>query len=203
MTAPRVVVGFEESGKLTSRLNAMGIRATSVDILPTRGDPATHIQDDIFHVLSKDPWWDAGFFFHPCDHLCVSGNRWYAGTQARADAVESVKAIWALPFPKMIENSRGVLSTQFMKPSQSVQLWWFGHPEMKTTDLWFDDLPLLKPTNIVGPPPPPGHPERKSWEKVFRAAPGPNRSRDRSEIRDGLADAMADQLGGYLLRKAA
>lgn len=199
--APRVIVGYEESGKVTSRLRAMGINAWSVDILPTRGDHSTHIQDDIWHVLSKDPWWDAGIFFHPCTALCVSGNRTYAGTDERDLAVESVKALWSLPFPKMLENSRGVLSTRWRKPDQSLQPWHFGEKETKCLDLWFDRLPHLVPTNVVGPPPKQGDPARKSWERCFRMGPSPNRSRDRSETRDGIADAIASQIGEYLLGK--
>jgi hypothetical protein len=69
----------------------------------------------------------------------------------------------------------------------------FGHRETKATCLWLKNLPLLLPTDVVGPPH--TEQERKEFAVVHRMAPGPNRARDRSKTYQGIADAMADQWG--------
>lgn len=67
---------------------------------------------------------------------------------------------------------------------------------MKATCLWLVGLPLLKHTKVVGPPPIDKN-EKKSWEKCFRAGPSEHRQRDRSETKQGIADAIAEQYGPY------
>jgi hypothetical protein len=65
---------------------------------------------------------------------------------------------------------------------------------MKATCWWLKDLPKLKATNIVGPPPKDSV-ERRKWQDVWTASPGPDRERFRSETFSGIADAVADQWG--------
>jgi hypothetical protein len=84
--------------------------------------------------------------------------------------------------------------------TQIVQPWQFGHKEMKATCLWLMNLPKLKPTNVVGPPPKDVE-ERKQWAKVHRMPPGPDRERLRSKTYKGIANAMSDQWGSLITIK--
>ena len=65
---------------------------------------------------------------------------------------------------------------------------------MKPTCLWLKNLEEIKETNNVGPPPK-DKKERVKWQIVHRASPGPNRWIERSIIKLGIANAMADQWG--------
>lgn len=75
----------------------------------------------------------------------------------------------------------------YQPPAQSIQPWQFGHGETKRTCLWLRNLPPLVPTNIVA-----GREAR-----VHRMSPGPDRWRERSRFYPGIAEAMADQWGGW------
>lgn len=88
------------------------------------------------------------------------------------------------------------------KYDQIIQPWQHGHEEMKATCLWLKNLPPLRPTNIVGPPPKDKE-ERKKWARVHRASPGPDRWKERSRTLPGIAEAMADQWGREFMLEAA
>jgi hypothetical protein len=143
--------------------------------------------------------------FVPCDHLAVSGARWFA--EKRADgrqraAIEFFLKMWEAPCERIaIENPIGIMSgkREYLKKwypdlyeraknlpePQIIQPWMFGHGETKATCLWLKGLPLLKPTDIV----------EGREQRVHRMPPGPNRSRDRSVTYTGIARAMAEQWG--------
>jgi len=184
------LIACEESGKLRDEMRAKGIDAHSCDLLPSRGNPdAPHHRGDVFDVLASRRWHGV-IAFPPCTKLCVSGNRWYAGTKDRDEAVEFVERIWDYPAAFMgIENPIGVLSTKSKlgKPTQIIQPWQFGHGETKATCLWLRGLPPLTPTRIVD-----GREQR-----IWKMSPGTNRQRDRSETYTGIAEAMADQWSNY------
>ena len=84
----------------------------------------------------------------------------------------------------------------YRAPAQTVQPWWFGEPAFKATSFYLKGLPKLTPTNRLTPPKA-GTPEHKAWSAVHRASPGPLRWKIRSKTFDGIADAMADQWGGW------
>ena len=55
------------------------------------------------------------------------------------------------PIPKIaVENPIGIMSRIYRKPNQIIQPYQYGHEASKSTCLWLKELPLLKPTNIVG-----------------------------------------------------
>jgi len=182
-----VLVGCEESATVREAFRARGHNAWSCDLMPSR-IPGQHYQCDLFDVLGLG--WDLVIVHPPCTALCLSGNRWYAGTQAREYAVAFVERIWfyAGYVGKLaLENPAGVLSTmsKLGKPTQYIQPWQFGHGETKRTGLWLRDLPPLRPTNIVD----------GRLERVWKMAPGPDRQRERSKTYAGIAAAMAEQWG--------
>jgi len=165
-----------------------GHDAVSCDILPSRSE-GPHMNRNVMSLpaglLKK---FDLIIAHPPCTAIAVSGNRWYAGTKARSDAVEMVRVIWNWPVEKLcIENPVGVLNTmcsELPRP-QYIQPWMFGHGETKKTGLWTRGLPPLEPTNYV----------EGREQRVWRMAPSETRQRDRSVTFQGIADAMAEQWG--------
>lgn len=193
----RVLIGCEESATVRDAFRQREHDAWSCDVLQTRGDPTWHIQADIFTAIHKCGPWDMLIAFPPCTHLCVSGARWWPQKlEAQRDAIGFCRQLMdegAKIGRFALENPIGILSTAIRKPDQIIQPWQFGHRETKATCLWLHGLRPLVPTDIVGPPVTPE--EKREFAKVHRAAPGPNRARDRSKTYHGVADAMAAQWG--------
>jgi hypothetical protein len=208
----RVLVACEFSGIVRDAFGARGHDAWSCDLIPTEL-PGPHLQCDVFTILDRQ--WDLMIAHPECTHLAISGGRWmtdhwvtkkshpnggywYDGANKRAQqsgALEFVKRLWDAPIPKIaLENPIGSLPRLWRKWSQVIHPWQFGEKQCKATCLWLKDLPLLKHTNIVGPPPEDKE-LRKSWEKVWREPPGPNQARNRSRTFQGIANAMAEQWG--------
>ena len=77
------------------------------------------------------------------------------------------------------------MSTKYRKPDQIIQPWQYGHGETKATCLWLKGLDKLKPTNIV----------EGREQRIWKMAPGPNRSKLRSKTYSGIARAIASQWG--------
>lgn len=115
--------------------------------------------------------WDLMIAHPPCTYLCVSGASWYYHPEdkhlpinerrphprypnRREDQANAIKFFLALAnadIPKIaVENPIGVMSTLYRKPDQIIQPYWFGDEAQKSTCLWLKNLPLLKPTNMVG-----------------------------------------------------
>ena len=52
-------------------------------------------------------------------------------------------------------------------------------------------------------PPKPGTDDHKAWSAIHRAPPGPDRWKVLSKTFAGMAEAWADQWGGYAMEVAA
>lgn len=150
----KVLVACEESQAVTKELRALGVEAYSCDILDTSGEHLEwHLKQDVMPLLKEK--WDMIIAFPPCTYLTVTGNRWFNveryGEKAlkrlddRKAAIEFVKAIWNANSKHIaIENPVGILSTEFRKPSQIIEPYYFGDPFEKRTCLWLKNLPKLK-----------------------------------------------------------
>lgn len=145
----RVLVACEFSGIVRDALKARGHNAWSCDLLPTER-PGQHIQGDVLDILEDG--WDLMIAHPPCQHLAVSGARWFKDKVVeQRDAVVFFLHLAECSIPKIaVENPVGVMSRHFRKPDQIIHPWEFGHQEEKTTCLWLKKLPKLVPTNIVG-----------------------------------------------------
>ena len=165
----------------------------SCDLLPTDA-PGPHYEGSLFDVI--DYPWDLMIAHPPCTHLAVSGSRHFDvkrmdGRQQSAVAFfmqivrrsEHIKRV-------AIENPVCVMSSLYRKPDQVIQPWMFGHGETKATCLWLKNLPKLRPTDIVD-----GREAR-----IHKMPPSADRWKLRSETYAGIAQAMADQWGGELVR---
>lgn len=192
-----VLIGCEESGTVRDAFLKRGHKAWSNDLVSARnGGP--HLKMDVFDAIEKAQW-DIIILHPDCTKLSLSGNRWWAGTKEREEALYWTEKLWecAKKHARIgcaIENPTSVLWTRIGKP-QYIQPHNFGHKEVKRTGILTHNLPELVHTNEVGPPPPAGTEERKKWEKVWRMAKSETRKRDRSKTYDGIAEAFADQWG--------
>jgi hypothetical protein len=185
---PKVLVACEFSGRVRDAFTRRGFDAWSCDLLPTEL-PGQHIEGDVLKHL--DDGWDLMIAHPPCTYLAVSGARWFKDRPlAMVAALRFIESLATAKIPHIaIENPIGVISTQWRKPDQIVQPWWFGDPETKATCLWLKGLPLLHKTKVCQP----------LFHSVHREPPGPDRQKNRSRTFQGIADVMAEQWGNYLL----
>lgn len=191
---PTALVACEFSGRVRDALTRVGFYAVSCDLLPSEA-PGEHIVGNVLDVL--DWGWDLLIAHPPCTDLAVSGARHFPakiadGRQARA--LDLVRALMNAPIPfKALETPRSVISGQIRKPDQIVQPWMFGHGEVKETHFWLQGLPKLQPTRIVSGRSP----------IVHRMVPGPECWKNRSRTYPGIADAIAEQWGCYVIAQLA
>jgi len=198
----RVLIACEFSGIVRDAFAARGHDAWSCDLLPSES-PGNHLQKHIYDVLSLQSW-DLMIAHPPCKFLalCQAWRKYPSKSDCelyglsptdtawravqREYAVGFSKRLWEASIPRIcLENPRSILSTRLARKSQTIHPWQFGHSERKETWLWLKNLPLLKPTNIVD----------GRLARVHRAAPGPDRWKERSRTLQGIADAMAEQWG--------
>lgn len=189
----RVLIGCEESGIVRRAFRALGHDCWSCDLLPAADGSPHHIQADVRELLHQG--WDMMIAHPPCTHLSVSGARWFKDKRLeQEEALFFVHHLLLAPIRRIaIENPVSIISSRIRKPDQIVQPWWFGDRATKATCFWLKGLPLLKPTNIVGPPKTPE--EKKEFAKVHLMPPGPDRAKMRSRTYEGLARAIAEQWG--------
>lgn len=199
----KVLIACEKSQAVTKAFRDRGFEAYSCDVQETTGNPDWHILGDVTEVLDGD--WDLIIAHPPCTHLSVSGARWF--TEGRKPwslqedaAAFFMKCVNAKAKFIAVENPISVMSTKYRKPDQIIQPWQFGHPESKATCLWLKGLPKLVPTNILEKTGKYWHNQTPSGQNKL----GP--SKDRAEIRaktyTGIAEAMAEQWGNFIIQNS-
>lgn len=188
----KVLIACEFSGIVRDAFKEKGHDATSCDLLPTER-PGKHIQGDVIELLADK--WDLMIAHPPCTHLAVSGARHFKKKQKeQEEALSFVKTLLDAPIPKIaLENPVSIISTRIRKPDQIIQPWQFGEEYQKTTCLWLKNLPLLKPTKVVGKGEfivfPSGKKHPAWWSRLA------GKGHERSKTFQGIANAMADQWG--------
>ena len=185
-----VLIGCEESQIVTRAFRQHGFKAFSCDLIETRGNPEWHIKADVMDVIEVP--WDLIILHPPCTALSVSGNRHYAGTPQRQQAIEWTCRLWEKAKQQChyvaLENPVSVVWQHLNVIAHYVQPHQFGHGETKKTGFALHNLPPLQPTNDV----------EGREQRIWKMSPSPTRSRDRSETYPGIADAMAIQWGDVI-----
>lgn len=211
----RILVACECSGRVRGALRKAGHDAWSCDIKPSEDDSPFHIRGDMFKAIEKER--RAGRHFraiiaHPdCTFLSSSGLHWNTRgkrekdgrlrSEHTADAIAFVRQILALDIEyKAIENPIGCLSSQVRKPDQIIQPYQYGDDASKSTCLWLEGLPLLKPTRWIAPRIVDG---KKRWANQTdsgqnRLGPSEGRAAERSRTYQGIANAIGNQWGRHL-----
>lgn len=178
--------------------------AMSNDLEPAADGSRHHYIGDCLKLLKKQKhYWDLIILHPPCDALALSGNRWYGKDcrdhELRQEAIDWTCEVWDTAIKRadhvVLENPKSVIFQYLTEVSevQYIQPHMFGHPEFKDTGLALHNLPPLIATNQLQNIPKRNTPEAKDWERVWRAAPGPERKKLRARTYLGVADAMADQ----------
>ena len=124
-----------------------------------------------------------------------------------AEGADLFSDCWNAPVPRVaVENPvmhrhAKSLIRNFRPHAQSVHPWHFGSDEdgpdnvTKRTCLWLRGLPKLIRTGALD--------GTTARPEVHHASPGPDRWKIRSRTFPGMAEAWADQWGGYAMRAAA
>lgn len=208
----KVLIACEESQAVTKAFRDLGHEAYSCDILPcSGGHPEWHFQQDVFEVIDKG--WDLMIAHPPCTYLAVSGAGWMYnkdGTrneeryQNQMDGLEFVHQLMDAPIPRIaIENPISVISSYIREPDQIIHPWQFGDEAEKSTCLWLKNLPMLRPTKIVGKGEMYEWTDSKTGKKkrqplwyyqaLSKAKTPQERRTLRSKTFEGIARAMAEQ----------
>lgn len=208
----KVLVACEESQRVCIAFRNKGHEAYSCDIQEcSGGHPEWHIQDDVLKHLDKD--WDMILAFPPCTHLAVSGARHFEKKRndgSQREAIEFFCKFLDTDCEKVaIENPVNIISGEYikkwfpdlakkyslpLKPTQTIQPYFFGEKAQKKTCLWLKGLPQLISTNIVEPKisihnradgTVSKYPSHMCWASA----------KERSKTFKGIAEAMAEQWG--------
>lgn len=215
----RILIACEESDEVRGRFEKLGFDAWSCDIQPNRNIDAKHYQCDVFEIINDN--WDAMIAFPPCTHLAVSGSQWFEQKIKDGRQKEGINFFLKIAKANIkhiaIENPVGIMSKNYMPPSQIIQPYYFGDKAQKTTCLWLKNLPKLyhnatpnlfddiithtdkgefiewidKKTGKLKKQP--------LWYAQARSLKGEERSKVRSKTFPGIADAMAKQWSDYIL----
>lgn len=217
-----ILFACEESDECRCRFEEMGFNAWSCDLQKNRNPKAKHYHGSVFDIINLK--WDCIIAFPPCTHLAVSGAAHFAkkisdGRQQEGIDffMEMVKAI-ELTGCGAIENPIGIMSGIYKKPSQIIQPYYFGDEAQKSTCLWLKNLPHLfhndKPNLFNEPITHVSKGEMFEWidgktgkkkrqPKWFADAWKLNkeeRAKVRSKTFPGIATAIANQWGSYLIK---
>jgi len=222
------LISHEESQTVTKAFNKLGHKFLSNDLQDcSGGHPEWHRKGDCFKTIQEKQLSLNFLGCHPeCTYLTNAGVRWLASKTERKGYEWSDKyeifinpvryekmRMAAIHFKSCLSWVRtigkGYVENPIMhkyameliqeKPTQIIQPYWFGTPQMKATCLWIVGLPELQPTNLLTPPKKSeNYKEWVAWQDCWTASPGPERAKIRSKTDPNVADAMALQWGGYV-----
>lgn len=202
----KILIACEESQTIATAFRKLGFQAYSCDLKEcSGGHPEYHIQGDCLDIINRMKF-DLIIAHPPCTYLSVAGARWFSNPERKPLQEEAVE--FFLQFTRLecdhvaIENPIGIMSTRFRKPDQIIQPFQFGDSFRKSTCLWLKGLPKLKPTNIVDEGEQITFASGKKMPKWYADLWGMSKEQ-RQELRSktfpGIASAIAEQWGTYLL----
>jgi hypothetical protein len=190
---------FDKTGNMLRPWAEAGYRCIAVDIQHSGVSVVDGIErhgaDMLEWVPPREIVNDVAFLaaFPPCDHLAVSGARWFQGKGLGklADGIRLFQraAFWAEWFgaPYLIENPVSTISTYWRKPDHVFHPWQYAGFEpsdcyTKKTCLWTGNgfiMPAPRP--MLGATPD---------DRIHKAPPGPDRANFRSATPIGFARAV-------------
>lgn len=223
----KVLVACEESQTVCKAFRALGFEAYSCDIIdPSGGHPEWHIKGDALKLINGFVFfntmdgtihfvaeWDLIIAHPPCTYLSNVGSSWlFSEGGAKIDRKRYDLGVEARKFflrfynapcrHVAVENPVPMKIFELPPYSQIIEPYYFGDKATKKTCLWLRDFPELRETNNVGRPETRycKNPKRKgrtvSWHESIS---GKDRQKIRSKTFHGIAEAMAEQWGEYIL----
>jgi len=203
----KILIACEFSGIVREAFKTKGHDAWSCDLLDTE-IPGQHIKGDVLEILNDG--WDLMIGFPPCTYLSYAGNRALKNNPERMkkllEAFDFFMKLYNSEIPKIcLENPRGHITRLFRREDQVIEPFYFGEPERKRTCLWLKNLPPLMYTLI--------NPQGMKPKKIIKRKSGQYKggnygyyyvqgktAKERSRTFPGIANAMADQFGGTLIK---
>lgn len=193
----------------------------ALDVIKNNGgitQDGKHVVIDKWHLMIAHP---------PCTYLTSSGAKWYYHPKDKHLPIEQRRPHPKFPNRKKdqedganffmvlmdanidyiaVENPVGVMSTRYRKPDQIVQPFMFGDQARKTTCLWLKGLPQLEATELVSQGESIVFRSGKKMPKWYcdaltNAKTDAERRKLRSKTFDGIAQAMAQQWGEFVLQQ--
>ena len=211
----RILIACEESDEVRGRFEKIGFDAWSCDLQDNRNQNAKHYKGNVFDIINDG--WDAMIAFPPCTHLAVSGAAWFEQKRKDGRQQEGIDFFMAMINANInhiaVENPIGIMSKLYRKPDQIIHPYYFGDEASKSTCLWLKNLPKLyhnKEVNLfdknvthVNPGEWVfyGNTKMQPWYAEAWSLPKDERSKLRSKTFPGIAEAMANQWGNYLIEK--
>jgi hypothetical protein len=212
----RVLVGCERSGIVRDAFLQRGHDAWSCDLAPDLRGSNRHIRCDVRDILGDG--WDLLMVAHPpCTRLCNSGVRWLSSPppgrslpdmwRELDEAADFFSEMWNADIPRIaVENPimhrhAKTRIRNFQPHTQSFHPWQFGTDphgpdnEKKRICMWLRGLPLLVPTGTLD--------GKTARDSVHKTPGGPRQAVRRARFFPGVADAMAEQWGGWAVRLEA
>lgn len=219
----KVLVACEESQEVCKAFRKRGHESYSADILePSGGHQEWHILGDVLPLINGHckfrtmdgaehevkGRWDMLIAFPPCTYMTNAGavrmrvkgsvvkERYEKAIQAKAFFMKLYNADCNYV---AIENPTPMKIVGLPKCTHIIQPYEFGHQYSKRTCLWLKGLPPLMPTQIVYKHEPyvnGGCKDRYGNYRKFKGREERNQ-KTRSKTFRGVAEAMAEQWGGY------
>lgn len=205
-----VLIACEESQAECRAFRALGFNAYSCDIQNCKrgANPAWHIKGDVTPYLEGSTifvtmdgkkhrlkQWHLIIAHPPCTYLCKVGSPWMVINgqiqQERFSLMQKARTFFykcldAKAKFVAVENPLPMKRAELPRPSCYIHPSWFGEKYTKKTLYWLRNLPPLLPTIE--------HPNPKEF---VRASRGKYRSRTFPKV----AEAIAEQWGGYVLEQ--
>ena len=211
----RVLIACEESQAVCIAFRNIGIEAYSCDIQEcSGGHPEWHIKGDAIKEAYSGKY-DLMIAHPPCTDLAVSGASHFE--QKRMDGRQQQSIVFFMKLVNApirhiaVENPVCIMSSIYRKPDQIIHPYYFGDNVPKKTCLWLKNLPKLfyqlendlfgiktsvdpeyaiynSKKTISG----------KSKYSVLGTL-GTGHGKERSKTFQGVATAIAEQWGAYLL----
>lgn len=228
MNDKKILIACEESQRVCTAFRERGFEAYSADIQePSGGHPEWHILGDVLKVLNGGEFetmdgvkhivekWDCIIAHPPCTYLSNAGtcrlykvidNRTYIERERFEKGLDAKDFFFQFYAAKCehiaVENP--IPSAVFRMPlyTQVIQPYEHGEPYSKKTCLWLKGLPKIKPSNLLckykpyiscGTSANKGNKDKSGVSRAGGAA------KVRSKTFPGIAQAMAQQWGDYLL----
>lgn len=199
----KILIAGEFSGIVREAFKKRDHDAWSCDLLDTE-IPGNHIQGDVLKILNDG--WDLMIAFPPCTYFAAPGMHYLKTKPERKDQLkESFRfwlELWSAPIMKIaMENPIGWLNTNWRKPNQIIQPYYFGDDELKTTCLWLKSLPRLNGDLAIAidyknlKPKPKGFHNMADGRKKNTYWINGKTAHQKSKTFLGIAKAMAEQWG--------
>lgn len=223
-----VLIACEESQRVCAAFRERGFNAYSCDLQEcSGGHPEWHIRDDALETLRGGdiktmdfvvhyiPKWDLVIAHPPCTYLSNAGACRLYPQKGQLDKDRYIKGLkgkqffmtfwlygWLQCGRICIENPVPSKIYELPEKSQVIQPFEFKEPFSKKTYLWNFGVPNLIPTGILDDYKPyvscgtstnKGNPDKAGYSRKGGA------QKSRSKTFPGIAKAMAEQWGDYLM----